>query len=40
MILTKEFEALPENIDTDIKMLIYVMLNKDSTRRPTIFDLA
>ena len=40
MILNKEYDSLPENVDNDIKMLIYVMLNKDATRRPSIFDIA
>eukprot|EP01016_Furgasonia_blochmanni_P039649 TRINITY_DN4957_c0_g1_i4.p1 TRINITY_DN4957_c0_g1~~TRINITY_DN4957_c0_g1_i4.p1 ORF type:complete len:537 (-),score=137.69 TRINITY_DN4957_c0_g1_i4:87-1697(-) len=40
MIINKDFDPLPENVNTDIKMLIYALLNKDPARRPSIWEIA
>jgi hypothetical protein len=40
MIISKDFDPLPEDTDPNNKMLIYSMLQKDPMRRPTVWDLA
>ncbi len=40
MICEKEIDPLPDYVDAKIKMLIYSMLQKDPTKRPTIWDIA
>ena len=40
MIINKPPEKLPANVDRDIKYLIDAMLNKEASRRPSIWDLA
>lgn len=39
-ILHKECDPLPDEADYNIKMLVAMMLNKDPSRRPTVWDLA
>lgn len=40
LICEKEPDPLPEHLDPKIKMLIYSMLQKDATKRPTIWEVA
>jgi len=40
VVLNKEYQPLPDIVDTNIKLLVSQMLNKDPNRRPTVWDLA
>ena len=40
VIANKDYAPLPEYVDSNTKLLISQMLNKDPTRRPTVWDLA
>ncbi|OMJ94917.1 hypothetical protein SteCoe_1776 [Stentor coeruleus] len=40
MILNKDYAPLPDYVDTNTKLLISKMLNKDPAKRPTVWDLA
>jgi NIMA (never in mitosis gene a)-related kinase len=40
MILEKDVDPLPDYVDPKMKMLIYWMLQKDATKRPTIWQVA
>ena len=40
IILNKDYAQFPEYVDTNIKLIISQMLNKDPAKRPTVWDLA
>jgi hypothetical protein len=40
MIVKDPYEPLPENVNTNLQLLINVILNKDYNKRPNINDLA
>ena len=40
IISNKDYEAVPAETSTEVKMLIHEMLQKDPTQRPTIFEIA
>lgn len=40
MIINKDYEPLPPETSTEVKMLIHEMLQKDYTQRPSIFEIA
>ena len=40
MIINKDYDPLPSETSTEVKMLIHEMLQKDSTQRPSIFEIA
>ena len=40
LIINRPYEPLPATADKDITMLIERMLNKDPTKRPSIWELA
>jgi len=40
MIINKDYDPLTSETSTEVKMLIHEMLQKDSTQRPSIFEIA
>ena len=40
MIINKDYDPLPPETSTEVKMLIHEMLQKDYTQRPSIFEIA
>ena len=40
IITNKDYDPLPAETSTEVKMLIHEMLQKDPTQRPTIFEIA
>ena len=40
IISNKDYEPVPAETSTEVKMLIHEMLQKDPTQRPTIFEIA
>ena len=39
-IVKASYEPLPQDTDSDLKMLVPYLLNKDYSKRPSIFDVA
>ena len=40
MIINKDYEPLPPESSTEVKMLVHEMLQKEYTQRPSIFEIA
>ena len=40
LIINQPLDPIPEDVDTDIRMLIITLLDKNHSKRPTIWDLA
>ena len=40
MIIDVEYEPLPADTDTNLRLLVHTLLNKDHNYRPSVFDLA